>query len=58
MSLTREDELNRTLRVVHDLRKTLQVGEEEVSTLVCSEAAAEADVESVRCDAVEESNNT
>ena len=58
VSLTREDELNRTLRVVHDLRETLQVGEEEVSTLVCGEATAEADVEGVRCDALEESNHT
>ena len=53
MSLTREEEQNRTLRVVHNLSKTLKVGKEKMSTLVSSETTAEANHQGVGVDTVE-----
>ena len=43
MSLTGEEELYGILRVVHDALESLEVGEEQVRTLVGGEATAEAD---------------
>ena len=42
------------LRIVNDLRQALQVGEEQVSTLVSSETTAETNHQSVRVDALEQ----
>ena len=58
MSLTCKEELNRTLRIVHNLRQTLKVGEEKVSTLVSSETAAETDEQCVWSDALKQRYHT
>ena len=46
------------LRIVNDLRQALQVGEEQVSTLVSSETTAETDHQSVRIDTLEQRYDT
>ena len=56
--LTCKEELNRTLWVVNDLRKTLKVCEEKVSTLVSSKTTTEANEQSIRSDALKERNYT
>ena len=57
MSLSCEEECNRIFWVVYDLVKALKVSEEEVSTLVGSETAAETDCETVRVDTLQELYN-
>ena len=57
MSLSCEEECNRIFWVVYDLVKALKVSEEEVSTLIGSETAAETDCETVRVDTLQELYN-
>ena len=52
--LTCEEELYGVLGVIDDTLQTLEVGEEEVRTLVGSEATTEADDQSVGVDAFED----
>ena len=52
--LTREEELYGVLGVIDDTLQTLEVGEEEVRTLVGSEATTEADDQSVGVDTFED----
>ena len=54
MSLTREEEQYWVLWIVNDLRQAIQVCEEQVSTLVCSETTAETNHQSVRVDTLEQ----
>ena len=58
MSLTREEEQYWVLWVVNDLSQAIQVGEEQMSTLVCSETTAETDHQSVRIDTLEQRYDT
>ncbi len=57
VSLAGEDELHGALFVVHDLRQTVEVREEQVGALVGGEAAGEADGEDVGLDAVDDLNH-
>ena len=52
--LTSEEELHGVVRVVDNLCQTIEVGEEEVRTLVGGETASKTDDESVGVDLVEE----
>ena len=54
MSLTGKEELNRTLRVVDNLRQTVEVCEEQVSTLVGSKTTAETNDKGVAVDALKQ----
>ena len=54
MSLTGKEEYHRTIGIVHNLIQTVQVGEQQVSTLVGSKAAAEADDQCVGVEALNE----
>ena len=54
VSLTGEEELHGIVGVVDNLRQTLQVGEEQVSTLVGSKAATETDEQCVGVNLVEQ----
>ena len=54
VSLTCEEELYGIVRVVDNLCQTIEVGEEEVRTLVGGETASKTDDESVGVDLVEE----
>ena len=57
MSLTCKYELDRELRIIDNLSQTVEVGKQEVSTLVSSEAAAETDNQRVRIHLFEDSNH-
>ena len=52
--LTSEEELHRVVRVVDNLSQTIEVGEEEVRTLVSRETTCKTDDEGVGVDLVEE----
>ena len=56
--LTSKEELNRTLWVVNNLRKTLKVCKEKVSTLVSSKTTTETNEQSIRSNALKERYNT
>ena len=58
MSLTGKQEYYWVLRIVHNLAQALQVGKQQVSTLVSSKAAAETDYQCVRIHTLEQRNHT
>ena len=57
MSLTGIEELNRIVRIIHNLGQTVEVGEQQVCTLVGSETASETYQQSVRIDFVQQGND-
>ena len=57
VSLTGEQELYRIIGVVHNLRQTLQVGEQQVCTLVSSETTSEPNQERIRVNLVQQRYN-
>ena len=52
VSFTCKQELYRIIRIVHDLRKTIQVGEQQVCTFVSSKTTAETNQQCVRIDLI------
>ena len=57
VSLTCEEELHWIVRVVHNLREAVKVGEEQVCTLVSGETTSKADDERIRIDFLKDRNN-
>ncbi len=57
VSLTCKEELHRIVRVVHNLRQAIQIGEEQVSTLVSSETTSKTDDECIWINLLENRNN-
>ena len=53
MRLPREEELYGILRIIDDALQTLEVGKEEMGTLIGSETTTEADQKSIRVDPIE-----
>ena len=53
MRLPREEELYGVLRIIDDALQTLEVGKEEMGTLIGSETTTEADQKSIRIDPIE-----
>ena len=54
VSLTCKEELHGVVRIVDDFCQTIEVREEEVSTLVSSETTSKTNDEGIRVDLVEE----
>ena len=57
VSLTRVDELYGIVRIVHNFSQTLQISEEQVSTLVRSKATTKTNQQSVRINLVQQGYN-
>ena len=58
MGLSGEEEHHRTLRVVHNLRQTVEIGEQQVGTLIGSKASAEADDQRIGIEALRQLGDT
>ena len=58
MGLTCKEEDDRTLRIVHYLAQTVQVGEEQMGSLVGSKAAAEANNQCIRVEVLSQLRDT
>ena len=58
VSLTCKEEHDRTLRVVDNLAQTVQIGEQQVGTLIGGKAAAEADNEGIGVELTEQVDHT
>ena len=58
VGLTRKEELYRIVGVVHNLGQTVQVGEQQVCTLVSGETASETYQQCIRVNLVQQRHNT
>ena len=58
MRLTREEEQNRTIGIVHNLAQTIEIGKQKMGTLIGSKATAEANHQCIGVDALKQRHHT